>query len=154
MKTQFSYIILALLFFSCSKFDKVLEEVKTNNDTIEYILTPIHFIGKKSFGVYQLKELFSDNNAHLIQLKKSRLINSTTKIYYSSSQCISLVTRIEKKSTGGFIDYLISNNLNESDFVCGLNNIYNLNQNEDITQIKIKVKETNSLLTLAIIESD
>ena len=55
---------------------------------------------------------------------------------------------------GGFVDYVISNNLNEFDFGCNLNSIYSPVQDEEITKLKILVRQTNSFITFIEVEGD
>lgn len=154
MLKNLSVILSILLLIGCSQFDKKLDIIKQNHETLEYILHPKHFVNKKAFGRYTLSEVFADNDENLNRLKKTELLNGETTIFYSSPQCISLVIRTKKKFAGGYIDYVIFNNLNESDFACGINSIYNLNQDDEVRQFKIKVKEAISWLTLAIVEGD
>jgi len=154
MKIKFWIIILFYSYISCNQFDKKLDLIEANYEALNYLLSPSNIQGKRQFGRYKVSEIFSPTDSMVLRLKKEGFILDNSTIYYKSAQCISLITRVKEKFAGGFVDYVISNNLIESDFACGITDIYNLNQNEDITQLRIKVKETNSLLTLAIVEGD
>jgi len=152
MKIKFWIIILFYSYISCNQFDKKLDLIEANYEPLEYLLSPSNFQSKKQFGRYKVSEIFSLSDSLILRLKREGLIKDNSIIYYTSAQCISLVTRVNEKFAGGFVDYVISNNLNESDFACGLNSMYNLIQDEEIMKLKIVVTKTNSFLTLAEVE--
>ena len=143
-------LILYFIFYDNRTFKKVEE----NNEALAYLLSPKNIAGKKQFGVFKVSDIYSPNDSIFSILKKEGLVKDNSEIYYTSAQRISLVTRIRKKFGGGFVDYVISNNLNEFDFGCNLNSIYSPVQDEEITKLKILVRQTNSFITFIEVEGD
>ena len=152
MKYFLAFLGICLIVYFIVNTDTTIKKIEKNYEPLEYLLSPSNIQGKKKFGVYKVSEIFLPTDNMVLRLKKEGLVKDNSMIYFTSAQCISLVTRVKEKFAGGFIDYVISNNLNESDFACGLNSMYNLIQDEEIMKLKIVVTKTNSFLTLAEVE--
>jgi hypothetical protein len=152
MKYFLAILGICLIVYFNVNTDTTIKKIEKNYEPLEYLLSPSNFQSKKQFGRYKVSEIFSLSDSLILRLKREGLIKDNSIIYYTSAQCISLVTRVNEKFAGGFVDYVISNNLNESDFACGLNSMYNLIQDEEIMKLKIVVTKTNSFLTLAEVE--
>jgi hypothetical protein len=154
MKNLLKILSICFFNFSCISDTTSLKKIEKNNEALTYLLSPKNIVGKKQFGVFKVSDIYPPNDSIINKLKKEGLVKENSEIYYTSLQCISLVTRIKEKLGGGFLDYVISNNLNESDFGCNLNSIYSPVQDEEITKLKILVRQTNSFITFIEVEGD
>lgn len=115
-------------------------------------MTSKKFIGKEQGKKYPVTSLLTVNDPILRKLTDAGLINPGSFVLFSSENCISLTTRI-KQNGRFFIDRIVVNNLNEGQFACNINDLYTLNQDENVNQLSIKASKISGLMNLLIVEN-
>jgi len=90
---------------------------------------------------------------HEKQANEIAVLLSPKYFSYSSAGCISLVTPKSKKLLGGFSDIIITRNESGEEFMCGVNAVYSLNNDENAEALNIKSYNLSGHMTLAFIST-
>jgi hypothetical protein len=152
MLKQIIFYCIIFLCISCGGNEKNLNIHHKYEHELERLLSKELFYGK-SGGKYQVEQIVNPKDSVYVNLIQKGVINKNSYFFYSNENCISLITRISDKPLDKFKDIVITMNYNEGEFLCGINNIYSLNTNENIISLNIKVYNLTSFMTLAIVEN-
>ncbi|MDB5229727.1 MAG: hypothetical protein JWN76_532 [Chitinophagaceae bacterium] len=166
----FSTLKILLLFFvillccSCMFFeDPILSSAKKHRSeyfcVLETLANSTKGIRDNAFmeidSVSCYSNGFCKNLTQSIKiLKQEGLVNSFLvakkpigHIFLSNKKCITILIK-EAEENGQIVDYLITFYYNLNDMLCGVNQLYNVNQNENITKLKIEVENIDASYTL------
>jgi len=145
-------ISLILYLFINSKYLEVRSHEKYA-DEIGVLLSSKYFSNKITGKQYSVSDIFRPDDPLLKVLKEGGIIHSQSYFSYSNNGCISLITRKNKNFLGGFSDILITRYENGEDFMCGVNAIYSLNNDENSEALNIKCYNLAGFMTLAFVNT-
>jgi hypothetical protein len=147
-------VLLAVVLnvFYNSNFIEVRSHEKYSNELGE-LLSQKYFSNKIIGKQYTVSQIIQTNDPLFKILKEKGIINNQSYFSYSSAGCISLVTRKSKKLFGGFSDILITRNEKGEEFLCGINAVYSLNNDENAEVLNIKCYNLAGHMTLAFIST-
>jgi len=131
----------------------VVQKHEQQANEIAELLSPKYFSNKLAGKLYTVPEIIQSTNPIFKVLKEKGIINDQSYFSYSSAGCISLVTRKSKKLFGGFSDILITRNEMGENFMCGVNAIYSLNNDENAEALNIKCYNLAGHMTLAFVST-
>lgn len=140
------YIIISSNYWLVQKHEKHANEIAV-------LLSPKYFSNKLTGKQYPISQIIQINNPLYKLLKEKGIINDESYFSYSSPGCITLVTRKSKKLSGGFSDILITRNDKGEEFLCGVNAVYSLNNDENAEALNIQVYNLAGHMTLAFIST-
>lgn len=147
-----SLLILGVIFLSCNDKPSVLSIYKTESNQLINLLAPQRYKNKDISKSIPVLDVVQKNDSIYKKLIKKGIINENTYIIFSNEGCISLVTRV-KGDNVKFIDHVVTYNKSEGDFICNINSIYTLNQDENVDHLHIGAFQIDSFLTLSIIDN-
>ncbi len=153
-KIIISSILLFILFYVMISANYwVVQKHEQQANEIAELLSPKYFSNKLAGKLYTVPEIIQSTNPIFKVLKEKGIINDQSYFSYSSAGCISLVTRKSKKLFGGFSDILITRNEMGENFMCGVNAIYSLNNDENAEALNIKCYNLAGHMTLAFVST-
>lgn len=145
-------LAIVLYVFYISNYFVVQKHEKHANE-IAALLSPIYFSNKLAGKLYAVPEIIHSTDPIFKVLKDMGIINEQSYFSYSSAGCISLVTRKSKKLFGGFSDILITRNEKGEEFMCGVNAVYSLNNDDSAEALNIKCYNLAGHMTLAFVST-
>lgn len=158
MTNQMAKFIIGLFLIifcciSCKSDDKLFKKHKKYANEFEALLSEKYFSNKESGKQYPVNEIITSNDSIYIALKNERMLNEKSFFYYSNKDCILLITRISENSIGGFTEILVGMNNNVGEFLCGINQIYSLNQNEHTAALTLHSYNITGSLNMTIVKN-
>lgn len=156
MSKKLIILILVILFilyqFFNSNYLVVQKHEKYANEIAE-LLSPQYFSKKLVGKQYSVSDILQPSDPIFKLLNDKGIINNNSYFSYSSEGCISLVTRKSNKLLGGFSDILITRNEKGEEFLCGVNAVYSLNNDENAALLNIQCHNFAGHMTLAFIST-
>jgi hypothetical protein len=149
-------LILIVIFVLYKFFDSNYLEVQSHEkfaNEIAELLSPKYFSNKLTGKQYSVPEILQPSDPLFKLLNAEGIINNQSYFSYSSDGCISLVTRKSEKLLGGFSDILITRNEKGEEFLCGVNAVYSLNNDENAESLNIQCHNLAGHMTLAFIST-
>ncbi|MDP3568446.1 hypothetical protein [Sediminibacterium sp.] len=149
-------VILVLIFVLYKFFDSnylVVQKHEKFANEIAELLSPKYFSNKLTGKLYSVREIIQPTDSIFKVLKQKGIINDQSYFSYSTEGCITLVSRKSKKILGGFSDIMITRNENGEQFMCGVNAIYSLNNDENAESLNIQCHNLAGHMTLAFIST-
>lgn len=140
------YIILSANYWVVQKHEKYANEIAA-------LLSPKYFSKKLTGKLYPVPEIIQHTDPLFKELKEKGIINDQSYFSYSSLGCISLVTRKSNKISGGFSDIIVTRNENGEEFMCGVNAVYSLNNDENAEALNIQAYNLAGHMTLAFVST-
>lgn len=158
MTNPFAKLIIVLfliVFFSisCKTDNQIFKKHQKYANELELVLSQKYFLDKVPGKQYSINEVFNPNDSIFIALKNERLLNEKSYFFYSNKDCILLITRISENSIGKFKDILVGMNNNVGEFLCGINQIYSLNQNENTPSLSLHSYNITGSLNMTIVKN-
>lgn len=158
MNNTFSKLIIAPLLIvfcivSCKTDNQIFKKHQKYADEYELVLSKKYFSNKEPGKKYLLNEVINPNDPIFIALKNDGMLNEKSYFFYSNKDCILLITRISENSIGEFNDILIGMNNNVGEFLCGINQIYSLNQNENTPSLSLHSYNITGSLNITIVKN-
>lgn len=144
--------MVVIYLFISSNYLVVQNHEKYANEIGE-LLSPKYFSNKPTGKQYPVSQIIQKNDSIYKILEENGIINNQSLFFYSNTGCISLVTRKTKKLLGGFSDILITRNENGEEFLCGVNAVYSLNNDENAEALNIECYNLAGHMTLAFINT-
>lgn len=145
-------MIFVLYILFDSNYLVVQRHEKFANEIAD-LLSSKYFSKKLTGKLYSVPDIIQPADPIFKELKEKGIINDQSYFSYSSSGCISLVTRKSQNLFGGFSDILITRNENGEEFLCGVNAIYSLNNDENAEALNIECYNLAGHMTLAFIST-
>ena len=140
------YIILSANYWVIQKHEKHANEIAV-------LLSPKYFSKKLTGKLYNVPEIIQPSDPIFKELKEKGIINDQSYFSYSSPGCISLITRKSNKISGGFSDILITRNEKGEKFMCGVNTVCSLNNDENAEALNIQAYNLAGHMTLAFVST-
>lgn len=147
------FLLAIVLYVFYSSNYLVVQKHEKHANEIAVLLSPKYFANKLTGKLYAVPEIIQPSDPIFKELKEKGIINDQSYFSYSSPGCISLVTRKSEKLFGGFSDILITRNENGEEFLCGVNAVYSLNNDENAEALNIQSHNLAGHMTLAFIST-
>jgi len=146
--------LCSFLFTSCDQMRVNKEKYTRHIDQLNQLLSDKYLKNYEIGKHYEVTKLISTNDPLYVQLIENGIINEKSYISYSNKDCITLVTRIqENELIHSFTDVLITRNVRLGQFICGINDIYLLNQDEYIVRISTYSESLSLELTITTVNN-
>ena len=153
-KIIISSILLFILFYVIISANYwVVQKHEQQANEIAELLSPKYFSNKLTGKQYTVSEIIHSTDPIFKELKDKGIINEQSYFSYSSAGCISLITPKSNKLLGGFSDILITRNEKGEEFMCGVNAVYSLNNDENAEALNIKCYNLAGHMTLAFVST-
>lgn len=149
------FCLFVITFFSsCNFFQSNLKKYQPFTSELNELLSD-KYLSKLEIGKrYDLTKVISSIDPLYITLFNNGIINEKSFIHYSNKDCISLVTRVKENNLlNSFTDILITNNRRLGQFICGINDIYLLNQDEYVVRINTYSESLDVQLTVTMVSN-
>ncbi len=136
-----------------NEYSCIIETLIKNGDSLKLN----GFINIDTLETYSLKSC-SEISKIIKTLQQSKLLHSFIKngnapIYYSNKDCITIFVK-QSKGLFNTTDYLLSSDYNEGTMMCGIMDLYSVNQNENISKLNIEIINNETGLNLIKITYD
>ena len=145
-------LLLALFAIGCYSPPREVKICRQYASQLEQLLAPAKFEHVAPGTKIELGQRLSKTDPLYQQLLSAGFINGSSAIYFGSSNCVSLRTR-KKDNTMGFKDYVLFFNLNEGQFMCNINDLYTLNQDEHVNHLRIFSYPVSAYMVLSIVDN-
>lgn len=145
-------LLLVLFAIGCYSPPREVSAYKKYADQLEQLLAPAKFEHVAPGTRIELGQRLSKTDPLYQQLLGAGIINESSAIYFGGSNCVSLLTR-KKSNTMGFKDYVLFFNLNEGQFMCNINDLYTLNQDEHVNHLRILSYPVSAYMVLSIVDN-
>lgn len=145
-------IAIVLYVFYNSNYLVVQKHERQANEIAE-LLSPKYFSNKLTGKLYTVPEIIQSTDPIFKVLKNKGIINEQSYFSYSRAGCISLISPKSKKLLGGFSDIMITRNEKGEAFMCGVNAVYSLNNDENAEALNIQAYNLAGHMTLAFVST-
>jgi len=146
-------LLIVFCCVSCTTDNRIFKKHQKYADEFELILSQQYFSNKEPGKQYSVNEVINLNDSIFITLKNEGIFSEKSYFFYSNKDCILLITRISGNSIGGFKDILVGMNNNVGEFLCGINQIYSLNQNENTPSLSLHSYNITGSLNMTIVKN-
>ncbi len=148
-----SAVLIVVFCISCRKDNSIIKQHRNRYNELEQLLSEKYFSTKEIGKKYLANEIIKSNDALYMLLEKEGILKKNSYFIYSNKDCISLVTRLNENSLGSFTDVLVTMNYNIGEFLCGINQVYTLNQDENVNTLDINSHNITGLMNVSIIRN-
>ena len=145
-------IMLVLAAIGCYSPPHEVKVCRQYANQLEQLLAPAKFEDLAPGTKIELSQRLTNTDPLYQQLMNAGIINGSSAIYFGGSNCVSLRTR-KKDNTMGFKDYVLFFNLNEGQFMCNINDLYTLNQDEQVNHLRIFSYPVSAYMVLSIVDN-